>query len=234
MDGDDLVEIGKSDAAGHRGSSLAHCRAGARAKRGDLAIRSRSNRICAHRDASQRSLCVVPHQRALQDHAARLLWLPQWHDSSRRGIGAFTSGDDELLRRLPPNDDVARLSIHRPCPGTRAVRQLPQQQDRSRQDAEPPHHQRSLQYLSFQYGHVQGRDTADQYAASPRSGRDDDQAGRDNAHPAGNSHGASQHRFVKAAKCSNITRHAQRLAKTEPCGSRQRLRDLPQRRRRNW
>ena len=158
-----------------------------------------------------------------------MLWLPQRHDRAGRSIGAVASGDNELLRRLPPDDDVAGLSIHRSCPGARTLRQLPQQQDRRRQDTEPPYHQRSLQHLSFQYGDVQGRDIAAQYATSPRSDRKDNQH---DCNPAGNGDGAAQHQTVKVARRPDTIKYVQRLDKTEPRGSRQRLRDLPQRRRR--
>ena len=227
---DDLVEIGKSNVAGCCGSSLAHRGAGVCAKRGDLAIRSQSDRISAHRDACQRSLRVVPHQRALQDHAAGMLWLPQRHDRAGRSIGAVASGDNELLRRLPPDDDVAGLSIHRSCPGARTLCQLPQQQDRRRQDTEPPHHQRSLQHLSFQYGDVQGRDITDHHATRPRGSSDDNQH---DCNPAGNDGGAAQHQSVKVARRPDTIKYVQRLDKTEPLRSRQRLCDLPQRRRRD-
>jgi hypothetical protein len=90
-----------------------------------------------------------------------------------------------------------------------------------------------MQHLSFQHGDVQGRNSAAQYAESPRSNYDDAHRDCDDGRPSGNDHSAAQYKFVAAARRSKAIKHAQRLNKTEPHGSRQRLRHLPQRRRRD-
>lgn len=118
-----------------------------------------------------------------------------------------------------------------------------------------------MQHLSFQHGHLQGRNSAAHYAEGPRIDGDHGSRCCDNARPGGNDDGAAQRKLVNAARRSNVVKHlrgpngsnhdaprcgfvkaarrssvigyVQRLDKTEPHGSYQRLRDLPQRRRRD-